>query len=245
MAEVPDGYRRLDGSQRSPAPSATFLGPADAAEKVTVTIVLRRRLDGPQPPGHDFFSTTPPAQRRRLPTDDFADRYGAAPEDIARVTDFIRSHGLAVTETHAARRSVVASGTVAQMNEAFAVELGCYKHDVVRRPGEDPQAETYRGRDGFIHVPADLADIVIGVFGLDNRRVTKRNGADPPNTTTISVQDMIKLYNFPTNSAAGQTIAIFSEGGYRTSDLQAYYAPLSVPSITDVSVDASNDGTAD
>lgn len=248
MAGIPENYQRLDGSERRPSPSATLLGPADANEDVTVTIVLRRRLDGPPLPDPEFFLTTPPAQRRRLPSGEFAAQYGASTADINQVCDFATSHSLTVVETDAARRTVVASGTAAKMNAAFAVELGCYQHDVVRRSGDNPQTETYRGRDGFIHIPKDLVEIIIGVFGLDNRRITKRNGGDPPGTTTITVPHITKLYNFPTHSAAGQTIAIFSEGGYLPNDVKAYYATLTgltSPTITDVSVDANNGGFPD
>jgi kumamolisin len=45
--EVPEGYRRLEGSERRPAAGAKLLGPADANEQVSVTITLRRRPDGP------------------------------------------------------------------------------------------------------------------------------------------------------------------------------------------------------
>jgi len=249
MAGIPADYQRLDGSERLPSPSATLLGPADAKEKATVSIVLRRRLDGSPLPDPEYFLTTPPAQRRRVPSDEFATQYGASPADISQVSDFATSHGLAVEETNTARRTVVASGTVAQMSAAFAVELGSYQHDVVRHRGDTPQTEKYRGRDGFIHIPKNLAGIIIGVFGLDNRRITKRNGpGDPPGTTTITVPEITKLYNFPTESAAGQTIGIFSEGGYLLNDVKAYYATLggfTSPKITDVSVDAANGGFAD
>jgi kumamolisin len=247
MAEVPENYQRLDGSERHPSPSATLLRPADADEKVTITIVLRRRLDGPPLPGPEFFLATPPAQRQRLPPDDFAALYGASPADIKQVTDFLTSGSLTVVETNAARRTVVASGTVAQMNAVFAVELGCYQHEIVHRRGDNPKTETYRGRDGFIHVPKDIADILIGVFGLDDRSVTKRNGGDPAGTTTLQVPQATVLYNFPTQSAAGQTIAIFSEDGYIESDVKAYFATLGManPTVTDISVDQSNSGFGD
>ena len=54
---------------------------------------------------------------------------------------------------------------------------------------------------------------------------------------------MRKLYNFPTNSAAGQTVAILSETGYHPADIRSSLGSL--PTITDVTVDASNDGSAD
>ena len=246
MASIPENYRRLEGSERHPAPGATLLGPADDNESFRVTIVLRRRPDGPPPPDYAHFLTPPPARRVRMSHDEFAATYGAHPDDLAKVTDFAKSQGLTVVETNAARRTVVVSGTVAQMSKAFAVTLGRYEHSVVRRRGKEPQTEAYRGREGFIHVPGIVADIIVGVFGLDNRRITKRNAGtgDPPNTTTVTIQQVTQLYTFPTNSATGQIIAICSQNGYLQSDISANF-PSSPPTITDVTVDASNDGTAD
>ena len=60
-------------------------------------------------------------------------------------------------------------------------------------------------------------DIVLGVFGLDNRRITKRGLADPPATALLTMPTITKLYDFPPNLAAGQTIAVFSEAGYLPS----------------------------
>jgi kumamolisin len=245
VMNIPEGYQRLEGSERHPARNARLLGPADAAETFSVTIVLRRRLDGPPVPNFEWFAATPPRDRHRMPIDEFASKYGASPEDIDRVVAFARSKELRIVETNAARRTVVVSGTVAQMNEAFGVELGRYQVDVTRGRPARPHTETYRGRDGFIHVPAGLAPLIVGVFGLDNRRITRRsNAGDPPDTTTTTVPQVTQLYNFPTNSAAGQTIAILSEGGYATSDIQKYFSALpagyTMPTIIDITVDASN-----
>jgi len=249
---IPEGYKRIEGSDRRPSAKARLLGPADPSEKFSVTIVLRRRPDGPPIPDHDFFLTTPPHQRQRMPADEFAAKYGALPTDIDKVVAFARAQGLEVVETHPARRTVVVSGTVAQMEKSFAVKLGRYEHEVVRRHGEKPRTETYRGRDGFVHVPADLAEIVVGIFGLDNRRITKLNGGDPPNTNTISIIQATQLYNFPNNSAAGQTIGLFcgltEDGdGYDIHDIQNYFAGLPsshpMPTLTDISVHGSNSGS--
>jgi len=161
------------------------------------------------------------------------------------VTDFVVKNGLKIENTNAARRSIVVSGTVDQMSKAFAVTLGIYEHEVARRRGEKPVTETHRGRDGFIHIPKNLAEVVVGIFGLDNRRITKRNSSgDPPNTNPLSIQTIAQLYNFPSNSASRQTIDIFSELGYMPSDIDISFGG-SPPTVTDVTVDANNDGSAD
>jgi kumamolisin len=90
--------------------------------------------------------------------------------------------------------------------------LQSYEHEVEPSPRSGRQTETYRGYDGFISLLADLVGVIVGVFGLDNRNITKRNLADPPNANPIPVTTITTLYNFPTNLAAGQTIAIFSLG---------------------------------
>jgi kumamolisin len=244
MAKTARNYRRLEGSELRPTPGARPLGPANEAETLSVTIVLRRRPDGPPVPGHAHYLHTPPSQRPRLAQPAFAARYGADPAEMEKVADFARSHGLTVDETSAARRTVVVSGTVAQFNRAFDVTLQNYEHEVERSPRSGRQTETYRGHDGFIHVPADLVEIIVGVFGLDNRRITKRNLGDPPSTNPIAVATVRALYNFPTNLAAGQTIAIFSEGGYLASDIAANFGG-SPPSVIDISVDASKGNFAD
>lgn len=244
MATTPKNYGRLEGSELRPAPVARLLGPTSEAEKLRVTIVLRRRPDGPPVPGPSHYRHTPPSERRRLSEPAFAARYGADPAEIEKVADFARGHGLTVDETHAARRTVVVSGTVGEFNKAFDVTLHNYEHEVERVPRSGRKTERYHSYDGFIHVPADLAAVIVGVFGLDNRRITKRNLADPPSTNPIPVTTATTLYDFPPNLAAGQTIAIFSEGGYLASDIAANFGG-SPPSVIDVPVDAPNGAFAD
>lgn len=180
MATTPRNFRQLEGSELRPSPNARVLGPADETETLRATIVLRRRPDGPPVPGPAYYLRTPPSERPRLSESGFAARYGADPGDIERVAAFARSHGLTVDEINAARRTVVVAGTVVRFNSAFNVTLRTYEHEVQRSARSERRTEAYRGYDGFIHVPADLVGVVIGVFGLDNRRITKRNAADPP-----------------------------------------------------------------
>jgi kumamolisin len=243
MPDIPKGYRQLKGSERRPAKGAKLLGPADAKETISVTIAVRRRPGGPPVPGMDHFLNTPPSRRRRMPPEEFAAKYGATEDDLARVAAFAQSQGLTVVEAHAARRTVIVSGTVAQLSKAFSVTLSRYEHSVVWERGQKPQMEVYRGRDGFVHIPNELTGIIEGVFGLDNRNITRHNGPDPSNTVPLTTTQITQLYNFPTNSAAGQTIGIVSErgfrvGGYKIADIdQTFAQSAGPPAITDVSVD--------
>ena len=68
------------------------------------------------------------------------------------------------TEISKAQRLVRLNGTVAQMETAFGVRL----HRAVTLEGV-----SFRGREGPVCVPADLAGVVEGVLGLDDRPVAR------------------------------------------------------------------------
>ena len=254
MSSIPPGFRRLQGSERRPSPSAKALGVANPNESFAVTIVLRRRLDGAPLPDHDFFLNTPPSQRQRMSSSEFAILYGASNEDIDKVTKFVTAHRLTVIDTHAARRTVSVSGTVQQMESFFATRLGRFEHQIVRGATDRPTLETYRGLDGFIHIPEDLEGIIVGVFGLDNRTVTKRNRSDDDDSSdtfpTLSVPTLTSsdIYDFPDQSASGQTIAIFSVSGYLPADIKTYFdgldGDIAVPTVQDINIDDAKNTVA-
>jgi hypothetical protein len=264
---IPDGYVRLEGSERRAPKKATLLGPVDDNEKFSVTIALRRRPDGPPMPDFDYFVNTPPNKRMRLSADEFTEKYGAHPGDIKKVVDFAERSGLQVTKTHAGRRTIRVSGTASQFSRAFGVTFGRYQQPA--RPDRFGKklpplpAKTYRGRDGFVLVPKELADAIVGVFGLDNRPVSIRgnNPGDPPIINPLPVNQVTQLYNFPSPgmAIAGQTIGIISPssggGGFFQDDINQTYSalgltppqviPISVePGATNGCVDAVTTGTA-
>ena len=161
------------------------------------------------------------------------DLCGAVPSELDKVVAFLRSGGLVIDDTDQASRTVKATGTAAQMNALFGVTLNQYDAFLPQDPADLSGArsrQTYRSHEGQVHAPAELADIIVGVFGLDNKIITGRNGSgDPSNTKTTTVPLIMQRYNFPTNSAAGQTVAIFSATGangtgYAQSDIDAYYS---------------------
>ena len=254
MAKIPTGYRRIQSSERRPAPGARLVGPADPHEMLTVTVSVRRRPDAPPLTDAAELAATPSGERRFLSREEFAEHYGASPADLDRVADFGRSHGLSVLETSVPKRTVLLSGTVEQMGRAFAVDLGRY----------ESKDETYRGREGHVHIPDDLADIVEGVFGLDNRQMARplfrvapeaaraaamgraeelAEGAPMQATVPLTPPQVAALYNFPTTpNAAGQTIGLFEfGGGYKLADIQAFFnwLKLPMPAITSIGVDGA------
>jgi kumamolisin len=226
----------LPGSDRAPLEGAREIGPAKPHEIVDVTIRLRSRAGQKPMIGGDEF-TKPITRRTILSRKEFEQRHGAEPESIARIESFAREHKLTVKEKSAARRTVILSGTVAAMDEAFGVELKQYEHAT---------AGKYRGRTGPVQLPAELQDVVEGVFGLDNRpqakphfrRRRERAGAraDAQDLSYTPTQ-VATLYNFATAvDGSGECIALIElGGGYNATDLSAYWRQLQLPKTPAVS----------
>lgn len=246
---IPDGYVQLSGSERSRPSAARAVGEVDPDEKLTVTVVLRRRADGPALAGLEDLTKTSPRDRTRLSREEFTARHGAHPDEINAIAKFAQENGLTVQSSHAGRRHVVLEGTAAQFSKAFGVGFQRYEQPAApspqRKPGPSRRARRFRGREGFVHVPAELADSIVGVFGLDDRPIGGRNvTGDTPITNLISVAQAASEYNFPAagGAIAGQTIGIVSAGsgvGYLQSDINQTYtaAGLVAPTVHDIAVD--------
>jgi kumamolisin len=112
-------------------------------------------------------------------------------------------HGLTVRESHVGRRSVALVETAAHMKSAFGVTLNRYEAPLPPpRKGwgdAEPETHVHHGYDGPLHIPAELADIILGVVGLDDRRWgTPAGGSgDPPRAASSSVAATTGTYNFP------------------------------------------------
>ncbi len=148
----------LGGSARVEISGAQPIGPADPDETAEVTVIIRPGTTGGFESAFES-ATTVRGGRRFLSYEELASMRAADSADIERIQAFAADHGLDVVDLDQARRRIVLRGSVAALNDAFGVDLQRYEHGGVQ----------YRMRTGPVMVPADVAQIVQGVFGLDNR----------------------------------------------------------------------------
>jgi subtilase family serine protease len=151
----------LEGSSQAPLPGAIVVGPSNLAERFEVSIVLRRRPDGPALPSPEEIGAQPPRMQQRITRDEFEASYGADPQDLEVVSRFATDHGLSISQASAARRTVTVTGTAAQFATAFSTNLQDYVHG----------GGAYRSYGSPLLLPAHLRPIVKGVLGLDNRPI--------------------------------------------------------------------------
>lgn len=233
-AGVPDSYRRLHGSERRVGSQSKRLGPADPEGTISITVVLRRRTDGPPLPDFNYWQRTHPLDRRYLSVEECGRFYGASGEDLEAVVSFVTEAGMKVDEAHGTRRTVIASGTVAQVNRAFAIEMQRYdsplpKAGRVGFPGQraketQPKRQIHRAYEGYVHIPQTLGTIIVAVFGLNDAQVTTRN-TDPANSTPMTVPQVCQLYGWPTNQVPGQVLGIIAMA-LSPDDITLYFENL-------------------
>jgi kumamolisin len=247
-------YVPVPGSERSALPGARAVGAPHPKERIEVTVYVRPRT-GITNLRHllavEKLGAIPLPKRRHMTHEEFAAFYGADPRDLGKIEEFALGHGLTVTEVSVPKRSVVLAGTIAAFCHAFGVALATYEY----------WGGTYRGRVGPVHIPAQLADVVQGVFGLDDRpqakphlRILKElSGAVAPDGVQRSSHvdshsftpiQLAQFYNFPTGvDGRGQCIAMIElGGGYRLRDLLGYFAHLGVsaPNVKSMSIDRAH-----
>ncbi len=238
MAKMP-----LSGSERQPLFGAKSAGKADPTERLEVTMLVRRRGTD-QMKAHLNKIATGERNVAHVRREDFAAQHGAEPGDIAAVKTFAAAHGLAVVQENAGRRTVILSGTVAQFNTAFGVDLQQFEY----------HGGSYRGRTGPVNLPEELAGKVEVVLGLDNRPIARPHfrsrqapgnvnwhaGAAASAATSFAPTQLATLYDFPAGNGKGECIGIIElGGGYRLADINAYFHHLGMapPKVTAVSVD--------
>jgi kumamolisin len=143
-----------------PDPAATRLGPLSTDEHVEVTLRLRARGSVGKSAGTAEAGGSSAVAEHRYPSrEEFAQTHGANPDDLARIEQFARSHGLSVTEADPALRSVKLAGPAPVLGQALGVTLSRYQ----------AKSGSYRSADGPVRLPGELAPIVEAVIGLDDR----------------------------------------------------------------------------
>jgi subtilase family serine protease len=189
------------------AEGSSLLGPARPEATVSLTLVLRL-------PGRAALAAYIAEQRQRvvltwLTPAQIGERFGLPSARVGAVIARLRAAGIRVTERYDQRTALLAEGSVHDVDRLFHVRLDEYQ----ARDGS-----RYRIPSRPPRVPADLADAVSAVDGLDTRPVfhpTSVLTQTGSNTTYVTPQQLAHIYGGDGLAQAGidgsgETIAIAS-----------------------------------
>jgi microcompartment protein CcmL/EutN len=196
-----------------------------------------------------LYDPSSPDYRHFLTVEQFTDQFGPTEEDYAAVAGYLQSHGLKVESAPANRLIVPVSGSAAQVNAAFNVQMNTYQHPTEDRTFFSPDREPSLR----LNVP------VRHITGLDDfsrpRHFTHRpmaeqaaatvNGSGPGGSYLGS--DMrAAYYGGTTLDGTGQAVGILEFGGYDMADVTLTFSNAgqtnNVP-INNVLLDGATGGT--
>jgi uncharacterized protein (TIGR03437 family) len=191
---------RVDGS--FPLPAMTLFLKSSFRQRAE----LQRLLDEQQNPRS-------PQYHRWLTPDQFANRFGASPNDTAAMVAWLQAQGFIAGKVAHSRSWIAFSGNARQVENAFHTEIHRY---------------IYAGKNHFanatgLSMPAAVANVVGGIGGLDDFAF------DQPETTNGSVHtlapgDLATIYHIaPVYQSgidgAGQKIAVMGASDFDASAL--------------------------
>lgn len=184
--------------------------------------------------------------------------------DAQKVDDWANERLLLISFADQDQRAIKLTSKAENFEKAFNVDLYIREHEM----------GSYRFHYGPIKVPTEIADVVEGVYGLDNRPCAKTHFRVKPKYPLLSVGSLVPVlstgvvqtevvvqpgtftppqvaaaYNFPQGvTGKGQTIAIIElGGGFRLSDAQKYFRSLGIapPYMGDISIDGGRNQSGD
>ena len=178
-----------------------------------------------------IYDPQSPSYRHYLGVEEFTQRFGPTQNDHDAVVRFAGANGLTVNEISPNRLVVDVEGPVANIETAFHVSMGVYRHPTENRTFYAPDREP----------TLDLEVPVLHISGLDNFTLPhpkmishapeeggKATGSGPHGQFVGS--DMRAAYYGPGPlTGAGQTVGLFEYAGYEIGDVQRYFQTLNQP----------------
>ena len=193
----------------------------DARQLQALTDLLEEQHDPESPYYHQW-----------LTPNEFADNFGASETDAAQVKKWLESHGMEVEEITAGRRSIVFSGTAAQVESAFHTSIHTYKVG----------NETHHANTSDPQIPAAFSGVVGGIVSLhDFRAMPMNTGTRLPVTEFTSggsyylapadfatIYDLNPLYQ-QSIDGTGQSIAVVARSNINLSDVREFRTQFGLP----------------
>lgn len=224
---------RLSGHIPAAIATAQVLGRVAPTERIQFAFVLPLRnqaeLDGLL---RRLYDPADPEYGLYLTPEEFTERFGPTQADYDAVKAYAAARGLKVAGTHPNRTILDVEAPAPAVEAAFGLHLLRYR----ARDGH-----AFYAPDTDPSVPAEIAHRIVGMVGLDNAVSPRPLGIGTGPNGGLSPSDIKKAYNLNGLSlnGSGQTLAVFTEDGYKASDITSYETKfaLTTPTLQNVLID--------
>ena len=168
-----------------------------------------------------------PNFRKWLTPEEYADRFGASADDMAKISSWLKSEGFEIISTARGRRWISFNATARQIQSALHTEIHHYRVN----------GELHFANATAPAVPAAIAPMAIGFTGLDDFKMNKPspdlnyNGqnAIAPGDLWI-IYDILPLFSSAVDvTGAGLKLAVIGQSDVNLSDIATYRNDFSLP----------------
>lgn len=231
------------------ARAANDIGEVTASARVDGISLAFRRTDAQEKRLQGLIaaqqSPLSPLYHKWLTPAEFAETFGVADSDLAKVRAWFEQQGFSVSRISNSRNRIVFSGTAGQVASTFGAPLHYYK---IRGKREyAPSAD--------LGVPAALASLVGTVTNLSSLRprphvkFRKRFTSSQSGSHFLTPKDVATIYDIQTAydagyTGAGQSIAIVGQSEISTSDIENFQSAAGITLKDPALVLVPNSGTA-
>jgi subtilase family serine protease len=178
------------------------------------------------------YNPESPYYHQWLTPEQFAERFGVSEADTTQIVGWLQGHGLEVEEGTAGRRSIIFSGTAAQVQAAFHAPIHTYKIG----------GELHHANAKEPEIPAALVQVVGGVVSLHDFHSEPLHAfarkASPEFTSGsshyLTPADFATIYNLgplyqQSINGTGQSIAIVGRSNIKIADVRQFRSMFGLP----------------
>ena len=167
-----------------------------------------------------------------LTPEEYAERFGVSEADVAQISGWLQGHGFEMEEVTAGRRSIIFSGTAAQVQSAFHTQIHTYKigGEIHHANAKDPE------------IPLALVRVVGGVVSLHDFRSEPMHSvvhkASPEFSSGSShylapadfatIYDVVPLYQ-QSVTGNGESVAIVARTNINIADVEQFRTLFGLP----------------
>ena len=178
------------------------------------------------------YNPESPYYHQWLTPEQYGERFGVSDSDTAQIVNWLQGHGMEGEEVTASRRSIIFSGTAAQVQAAFHTAIHAYKigDEVHHANVKDPE------------IPAALLQVVGGVVSLHDFHSEAMHGLvrkPSPEFSSggayyLAPADFATIYDLgPLYQQAitgnGQSVAIVARSNIKLADARQFRAFFGLP----------------
>ncbi|MFZ0999225.1 MAG: S53 family peptidase [Candidatus Sulfotelmatobacter sp.] len=187
--------------------------------------VLNQLVDAQHNPESPYY-------HQWLTPEQYGERFGVSDADTAQIVSWLQEHGMQVEEVTAGRRSIIFSGTAAQVQTAFHTAIHTYKigDEVHHANVNDPE------------IPAALVQVVGGVVSLHDFHSEPMHGLVRKPSPDFSsggayylapadfatIYDLNPLYQ-QSITGSGQSVAIVARSNINIADARQFRTFFGLP----------------